>query len=62
MARLQKALKRVETAVERTKREERDRDALRKAKQEEREKQRNGKKAWFMKNSTCFCSRMAISF
>ena len=54
VARLQRALKRVETTVERTKREKRDRDALRKAKKEEREKQQNGKKAWFMKNSMCF--------
>jgi len=51
VARLQRALKRGETAVERTKREKRDRDALRKAKKEEREKRQNGKKAWFMKNT-----------
>ncbi|KAG8763822.1 rRNA biogenesis protein rrp36 [Ceratobasidium sp. 423] len=48
---LERALKRAESAVEKAKRDERERETLAKAKKEEKEKQKEGKGAWFMKKS-----------
>ncbi|CAE7215624.1 unnamed protein product [Rhizoctonia solani] len=48
---LERALKRAESAVEKAKRDEREREALAKVKKEEKEKQKTGKGAWFMKKS-----------
>ncbi|KEP55754.1 DUF947 family protein [Rhizoctonia solani 123E] len=48
---LERALKRAESAVEKAKRDEREREALSKFKKEEKEKQKTGKGAWFMKKS-----------
>ncbi|KAF8343092.1 uncharacterized protein EI90DRAFT_3115589 [Cantharellus anzutake] len=49
---LWKATRRLVTAVDRTKREKRDHDVLRKVKKEAQAKQREGKKAWFLKKAT----------
>ncbi|KAG9100138.1 rRNA biogenesis protein rrp36 [Ceratobasidium sp. 370] len=48
---LERALKRAESAVERAKREEREREVLAKAKKEEEAKRKEGKRAWFLKKS-----------
>ncbi|KAF8742239.1 rRNA biogenesis protein RRP36, partial [Rhizoctonia solani] len=48
---LERALKRAESAIEKAKREERERVALEKVKKEEKEKRQGGKGAWFMKKS-----------
>ncbi|CUA76882.1 rRNA biogenesis protein RRP36 [Rhizoctonia solani] len=48
---LERALKRAESAVEKAKRDERERETLVKAKKEEKEKRKSGKGAWFMKKS-----------
>ncbi|KAF9517517.1 hypothetical protein BS47DRAFT_1314197, partial [Hydnum rufescens UP504] len=49
VTRLERALKRTESAVERAKREKRDREVLGNAKREERKKRETGKTGWFMK-------------
>lgn len=49
VARLEQALKRAESNVNRDKREQIEQDALGKAKHEEREKRKAGKGAWHMK-------------
>ncbi|KAF8585529.1 DUF947-domain-containing protein [Ramaria rubella] len=48
---LEQAIKRAESTVNREKREEAERQALRKFKQEEREKRKAGKKAWYLKDA-----------
>ncbi|KAG8701410.1 rRNA biogenesis protein rrp36 [Ceratobasidium sp. 395] len=48
---LERALKHAESAVERAKREEREREVLSKAKKEEKAKREEGKGAWFLKKS-----------
>ncbi|CAE6458000.1 unnamed protein product [Rhizoctonia solani] len=48
---LERALKRAESAVEKAKRDERERETLSKAKKEEKEKRSAGKGEWFMKKS-----------
>lgn len=52
VTRLERALKRTESAVDRSKREKRSREALARAKREEREKQEKGKGGWYMKECT----------
>lgn len=42
-------MKRVESVVEREKREKREEDALRRAKEEEKGRRKEGKGAWFLK-------------
>jgi ribosomal RNA-processing protein 36 len=49
VTRLERTLKRIESAVERAKREKRDREVLGNAKREERKKRETGKTGWFMK-------------
>ena len=49
VARLEQAVKRAESNVDRDRRERLEQDALRKAKQEEKEKRKTGKGAWHMK-------------
>ncbi|KAG9125149.1 rRNA biogenesis protein rrp36 [Ceratobasidium sp. 392] len=48
---LERALKRAESALERARREEREREVLAKAKKEEKAKRQEGKGAWFLKKS-----------
>ncbi|QRV91436.1 hypothetical protein RhiJN_19454 [Ceratobasidium sp. AG-Ba] len=48
---LERALKRAESAVERAKREERERQVLAKVKKEEKAKREEGKGAWYLKKS-----------
>ncbi|KAF8609567.1 DUF947-domain-containing protein [Ceratobasidium sp. AG-I] len=48
---LERALKHAESALEKARREEREREALTKVKKEEREKRGEGKGAWYMKQS-----------
>ncbi|EKM61094.1 uncharacterized protein PHACADRAFT_82265 [Phanerochaete carnosa HHB-10118-sp] len=48
--RLERAVKRAESLVNRGKREQVEASVLAKARKEEKEKQKQGKKAWFMKN------------
>ncbi|KAG9078129.1 rRNA biogenesis protein rrp36 [Ceratobasidium sp. UAMH 11750] len=48
---LERALKRAESAVEHAKREEREQEVLAKAKKEEKAKREEGKGAWFLKKS-----------
>lgn len=50
VAKLELAVKRAESNVDRDKREQVEQGALRKAKQEEKEKRRVGKGAWHMKD------------
>ena len=50
VAKLEQAVKRAESNVNRDKREQIEQDALQKAKQEEKEKRKAGKSAWHMKN------------
>jgi len=56
--RLEIELGRLRTKLERTEREARDRAALSGVKRQEREKQKHGKGAWFMKKGQfrCFAS------
>ncbi|KAI0756921.1 hypothetical protein C8Q80DRAFT_65573 [Daedaleopsis nitida] len=49
--RLERAVKRAESAVNKDRREKVEMEALSKAAKEEREKQKQGKKAWFMKDA-----------
>ncbi|RPD82484.1 DUF947-domain-containing protein [Lentinus tigrinus ALCF2SS1-7] len=49
--RLERAVKRAESAVNKDRREKVEMDALSKAAKEEREKQNQGKKAWYMKDA-----------
>ncbi|KAG8746013.1 rRNA biogenesis protein rrp36 [Ceratobasidium sp. 414] len=49
--RLERALKRAESAVERVRREEREREVLTKAKKEEKANREEGKGAWYLKKS-----------
>jgi len=51
VTRLERALKRTESAVERAQREKRKREVLGEAKKDEREKREKGKGGWYMKNS-----------
>ncbi|CCO29406.1 rRNA biogenesis protein RRP36 AltName: Full=Ribosomal RNA-processing protein 36 [Rhizoctonia solani AG-1 IB] len=48
---LERALKRAESAIEKAKRDEREREALEKVRKEEKEKRQAGKGAWYMKKS-----------
>lgn len=48
--RLERAVKRAESSVNKDRREKVELDALSKVAKEEREKQKQGKKAWFMKD------------
>ncbi|CAE6395718.1 unnamed protein product [Rhizoctonia solani] len=48
---LERALKRAESAIEKAKRDEREREALEKFKKEEKEKRQAGKGEWYMKKS-----------
>ncbi|CEL57897.1 rRNA biogenesis protein RRP36 OS=Laccaria bicolor (strain S238N-H82 / ATCC MYA-4686) GN=RRP36 PE=3 SV=1 [Rhizoctonia solani AG-1 IB] len=48
---LERALKRAESAIEKAKRDEREREALEKVRKEEKEKRQGGKGAWYMKKS-----------
>jgi ribosomal RNA-processing protein 36 len=50
VVRLEQALKRAESAVSRDKRERIEREALQKAKQEEKERRKEGKGEWYMKD------------
>lgn len=50
VAKLEQAVKRAESNVNRDKREQIEQDALGKAKQEEKEKRKAGKGAWHMKD------------
>ena len=50
VAKLERAVKRAESNVNRDKREQVEQDALQKVKQEEKEKRRAGKGAWHMKD------------
>lgn len=52
VTRLEHALKRAESAVNRDKRERVERDALERVAREEKERQKQGKGAWFMKDGT----------
>lgn len=49
--RLERAIKRAESTVNKDRQEKVQMEALSKASKEEREKQKQGKKAWFMKDS-----------
>ena len=51
VARLEQAVKRAESSVNRDKREQVEQDALQKVKEEEKEKRKAGKGAWHMKDS-----------
>lgn len=53
--RLDRAVKRAESTLEREKREAVERDAIHKAKKDERLKRAQGKKAWYLKKGAyCF--------
>ena len=54
--RLERAVKRAESAVNKDRREKVEMEALSKAAKEEREKRKQGKKAWYMKNGTSLLS------
>jgi ribosomal RNA-processing protein 36 len=56
VARLEQAIKRAESNVNKDKREQVEQDALQKAKQEEKEKRKVGKGAWHMKDCKAGCS------
>ena len=51
--RLERAVKRAESIVNKDRREKVEMEALSKAAKEEREKRKQGKKAWFMKDGAC---------
>ena len=55
MQRLELAVKKAESAVNKERREEAERQALGKLDQEEKEKRKAGKKAWWMKDGTILC-------
>jgi ribosomal RNA-processing protein 36 len=56
VAKLEQAVKRAESNVNKDKREHVEHDALRKAKQEEKEQRKAGKGAWHMKDGKAKCS------
>lgn len=49
VAKLEQAFKRAESNVNRDKREKIEEDALQRAKQEEKERRKTGKRSWYMK-------------
>lgn len=51
--RLERAVKRAESAVNKDRREKVEMEALSKAAKEERDRRKQGKKAWFMKDGAC---------
>lgn len=51
--RLERTVKRAESTVNKDKRDRIEQAAMQKVRQEEREKQKQGKTAWFMKGGTC---------
>ena len=53
--RLERAVKRAESVVHRDRREAVEAGALARARQDERERRRQGKGAWYMKDGACAC-------
>ena len=51
--RLERAYKRAESMVSKDRQEKVEQEALERVAQEEKEKRKSGKKAWYMKNCTC---------
>ena len=58
--RLERAVKRTESLVNKDKTDEITQNALKKARQEEREKRKQGKKAWYMRKGQNFVTRSAV--
>ena len=50
---MERAVKRAESAVNKDRREKVEMEALSKAAKEERDRRKQGKKAWFMKDGAC---------